>query len=129
MADTKISQFPDAALPLDGTELIPIVQSGSNFKITAKSVLSSFQVTGTVSASGNIAATDGFIFATGTITLTLPSAVGLGGKTYYIKNVGTGIITVQPQGGQTIDGNANAVIEFQNTLIGLVSNNANWFIF
>lgn len=30
MADEKISQMPDASLPLDGTELVPLVQLGAN---------------------------------------------------------------------------------------------------
>lgn len=30
MADLKISQLPAASLPLSGTELIPVVQSGEN---------------------------------------------------------------------------------------------------
>lgn len=34
MADTKISAMTAAALPLDGTELVPIVQSGVNKKTT-----------------------------------------------------------------------------------------------
>lgn len=129
MADTKISQFPDAALPLDGTELIPVVQGGGNFKIPTRAVLSSYQSNRTLSTNTTLSSTDGFVFATGTITLTLPSAIGLNGKTYYVKNVGSGIITIQTTAGQTIDGSSNAIIEFQNTLIGLVSNNANWFIF
>ena len=34
MADTKISAMTAASLPLDGTELVPIVQSGNNKKTT-----------------------------------------------------------------------------------------------
>lgn len=34
MADTKISAMTAATLPLDGTELVPIVQSGNNRKTT-----------------------------------------------------------------------------------------------
>lgn len=38
MADTKISAMTAAALPLDGTELVPIVQSGDNKKTTIADV-------------------------------------------------------------------------------------------
>lgn len=38
MADTKISAMTAAALPLDGTELVPIVQSGDNKKTTVADV-------------------------------------------------------------------------------------------
>jgi hypothetical protein len=35
MADTKVSDLTSATLPLDGTELIPIVQGGTSKKVTA----------------------------------------------------------------------------------------------
>ncbi len=35
MADTKVSALPSATLPLDGTELVPIVQGGVSKKIIA----------------------------------------------------------------------------------------------
>jgi len=38
MADTKISAMTAAALPLDGTELVPVVQSGDNKKTTIADV-------------------------------------------------------------------------------------------
>lgn len=38
MADTKISAMTAAALPLDGTELVPIVQSGDNKKTTVADI-------------------------------------------------------------------------------------------
>jgi hypothetical protein len=39
MADTKISAMTAAVLPLDGTELVPIVQSGDNKKTTVADVI------------------------------------------------------------------------------------------
>ena len=38
MADTKISAMTAASLPLDGTELVPIVQSGDNKKTTVADI-------------------------------------------------------------------------------------------
>jgi len=40
----------------------------------------------------------------GTFTINLPTAVGIKGKIYQIKNSGSGVITVDANGGQTIDG-------------------------
>ena len=79
-----------------------------------------------VSSNSSILNTDGVLFASGTITLTLPAATGNAGKTFTIKNTGTGMITIQ--GAQTIDGNANIVLEFTNTAISLVSNGTTWSI-
>ena len=39
MADTKISAMTAASLPLDGTELVPIVQSGDNKKTTVGDII------------------------------------------------------------------------------------------
>jgi hypothetical protein len=129
MADQKISQMPDAAVPLDGSELIPIVQSGVNKKVASSNVISSYLNSVSLSTTGNISATSGFIFASGDITLTLPSAIGLNGKTIYVKNVGTGVININTTGSETIDGQSSLPIEFQNTVVGFISDNTNWYIF
>lgn len=39
----------------------------------------------------------------GTFAVTLPTAVGITGRTYNIKNSGTGVITINTTGGQTVD--------------------------
>lgn len=47
MADKKISQLTAASTPLAGTEVLPIVQSGSTVKATVSNVLAPIQVTAT----------------------------------------------------------------------------------
>ena len=44
MADTKISAMTAAALPLTGTELVPIVQSGVNKKTTTQDIANVSQI-------------------------------------------------------------------------------------
>lgn len=60
MADTKISAMTAAALPLDGTELVPIVQSGDNKKTTVGDIVAVSRSYGSWSDStdqtGNISA-------------------------------------------------------------------------
>lgn len=68
------------------------------------------------------------VFANGTITITLPTAVGILGRTYWIKNVGTGTITIATTDSQTIDGQSTQSIEYQWDSYTVVSNGANWFI-
>jgi hypothetical protein len=70
-----------------------------------------------------------FILASNTITLTLPSAVGIIGTKYNIKNVGNGEITVVGQIGETIDNNNNMIITYKNSVMGLISDGSNWSIF
>lgn len=64
---------------------------------------------------------------TGTFTITLPTAVGIQGRIYNIKNTGTGVITVDPDGSETIDGDANDVVNEDENL-QIQSTNAGWII-
>ena len=47
MADLKISQLTSATTPLDGTELVPVVQGGVTKKVTAEAVAATTQPSGT----------------------------------------------------------------------------------
>lgn len=66
------------------------------------------------------------IFCTNTVTITLPQAAGNGGKVYYIRNVGTGTITIS---------SADSGDYFSTTSLAagektiLISNNNNWYSF
>ena len=62
----------------------------------------------------------------GTFTVTLPTAVGVTGKAYVIKNSGTGTITIDTTSSQTIDGALTVTINVQYTSYHVVSNGANW---
>ena len=82
-----------------------------------------------VSTDYLLQSTDAYIFTSGTLTLTIPSAIGSAGKLYYIKNTSTGTITLTGSLSQTIDGYTDIVIEDKNTMLGLASDGANWTIF
>ncbi len=62
-----------------------------------------------------------------TFTITLPTAVGIAGKQYVIKNSGSGVITVDGDGSQTIDDELTQALN-QYDSITIVSNNTNWII-
>lgn len=67
--------------------------------------------------------------AGGAITVNLPTAIGISGKMYHIKKLGTtGNITVDGNGSQTIDGATTAVLTTQYESIQIVSDGANWSI-
>lgn len=77
----------------------------------------------------SVAATDGTINCTsGTFNVTLPTAVGITGRQYTIKNSGTGSITVATTSAQTIDGTTTQVLSIQYQSITVQSNGANWII-
>lgn len=63
----------------------------------------------------------------GTFTVTLPTAVGITGKSYSVKNSGTGNITLATTSSQTIDGSlTQLIIGGENFLV--MSNGANWIV-
>jgi len=61
-------------------------------------------------------------------TLTLPTAVGITGREYRIKNSGTGTITVDGNGTETIDGGLTADLTEQYESITVVSTGSNWIV-
>lgn len=71
--------------------------------------------------------TDFFIDATtGTFTLTLPTAVGISGRTYVIKNSGAGTVTIDANSTETIDGALTKVLNVQYAGYRITSDGANW---
>lgn len=64
----------------------------------------------------------------GTFTVTLPTAVGITGQYFIIKNSGTGVITVEGDGSETIDGVLNKILAVQYEGMIFVSNGANWIV-
>jgi hypothetical protein len=81
-----------------------------------------------ISVNTFINSVNGIIFASDTITLTLPLASINTGNSMQIKNIGTGTVTVNCSGSDTIDNSATAVMSYFGTAIGVVSNGLNWYI-
>lgn len=76
-----------------------------------------------------ITTTDTMIDCTsGTFTTTLPTAVGVTGKFYIIKNSGTGVITIATTSSQTIDAATTLLLTQQWSSVTVVSDGANWKI-
>lgn len=63
-----------------------------------------------------------------TFTVTLPTSVGLTGQFFVIKNSGNGIITIEADAAETIDGELFKVLAVQYESITVVSDGANWII-
>lgn len=63
----------------------------------------------------------------GNFTVTLPTAVGILNKVFFIKNIGaSGTVTVDGNASETIDGVTTKALGSQYEFIGIVSDNANW---
>lgn len=88
----------------------------------------------TKTANYTATATDYFIFcdaSSGNITITLPTAVGIGGKVYQIKktDASANTVTIDGAGSETLDGATTIVISVQYVNYSVVSNNVNWWVF
>lgn len=85
--------------------------------------------TGTYSATVN----DSLVKADatgGAFTVTLPTAVGVAGKTYTVKrmNGGANAVTVACSAAETIDGAATYALSSQYAVVTVVSDDSNWLI-
>lgn len=86
-----------------------------------------FPVTG-INSNYTVGVNDYLIDVTGnTITVTLPTAVGISGKNYVIKNNGNGVVTLATTSSQTIDGVTSKSLK-SNDSIEVVSDGSNWII-
>lgn len=67
---------------------------------------------------------------TGAINVTLPAANTKTGKTYRIKKTDstTNLVTIIPNGAETIDGYVNMIVAYHNSTIDIVSNGNYWYI-
>jgi hypothetical protein len=86
----------------------------------------------TVSTNYTILPTDSFINVTAAVILTLPTANGVTGQMYTIKNSATsGVLRIDASGGQTIetiDGRTSFYLPVQYQTITVISNGSNWLI-
>lgn len=81
-----------------------------------------------ISATYTVGYTDTLVdCTTGTFTVTLPSAVGVVGKNYTLKNSGSGVITMATTSSQTIDGSTTQTLSHLNAII-VASDGSNWKI-
>lgn len=65
---------------------------------------------------------------TGTFTVTLPTAVGIAGQEFIIKNTGTGTITIATTSSQTIDGVTSKTLTTQYSGLRVQSTGSNWIV-
>jgi len=63
----------------------------------------------------------------GTFSVNLPTAVGIQGTVYILVNSGTGVITLDPSGAETINGNTTITLT-QYVSRTVQSDGANWII-
>lgn len=121
--DTTITRSAAGVIAVEGI-VIPSISSTNLF--TNKTYRYNYAAKTT---TYGITTTDHVInCTTGTFTVTLPTAVGVSGQEYIIKNTGTGVITVATTSSQTIDGVTTATINVQYESLSVISDGANWIV-
>ena len=127
MKKTQLPQY-NGALPI----VEPIRNMTQQFRdyMNRLSALASSTDKATTIATGDVTLTGEdyyVIYNSGSYTVTLPTAVGFAGREYKIKNNGTGLITVDPNGSETIDGSLTMILR-QYDGMQIVSDGSNWVI-
>lgn len=87
-----------------------------------------FPTTQTKSATYSALETDDTILCSGTWTLSLYAASGNAGRILFVKNTGTGVITIDGNGSETIDGATTQEIALQYMALTLYCDGSNWHI-
>lgn len=104
----KMFQIIDAALaPIGGGGSVSVITKIANYTAVSE---------------------DNVILCDGTLTITLPLAASVTNHEITIKNIGTGVVTVDGNGTETIDGDLIQLLEIQYHSITLVSNGTSWFV-
>lgn len=147
MADKKISQLT-AATALQGSELIPVVQSSETKYSTIKDIVNYLvPTTLTVSVAGGTVDLGSSTYddaelivlswsgATGTVELTLPDATATNSTNRVIRIISDSTFTTSthadltPASGQNLDGSSSAYrINKEYEGITVWSNGTEWFI-
>lgn len=106
-----------------GIGVVKDVYVGGELMSTSRKITYSAQTT-----TYAILTTDHMINATsGTFTATLPTAASNTGKTFIIKNSGTGVLTLATTSSQTIDGATTRTMN-EHDSVTVVSNGSNWVV-
>lgn len=122
LASTILTVTPDTGFSDTADEVLVYQHS---FATTAQGFMTTYRA---VTTTDTATAADHILDCTGTFTQTLFSAASLAGKEIVVKNSGTGTITVDGSGSETIDDGLTATLSSQYESISLISDGTNWII-
>jgi len=110
-------------LTATSTTLPPVFITAGNLSLAISNQSTNFTI-------ANFATLYRVTTAASTITVTLPTAVGVPGQLFIVKKIDSGVGTaiLTPVGGQTIDTLTTFTLSAQGQFMGLVSNGTTWDI-
>jgi len=131
MSDEKISQLPDATLPLSGSELVPLVQGGANVK-TAVSNVRQVVATPTIETSSFSAAAGGIYHcqtSAGAMTATLNASPSQWDEIVFVDtsgNANTNPVTIALNGNNYQGGSSNPTLSLPYEMLKIQFNGSQW---
>lgn len=130
--NTNFTQLSDNALNRTGGTITGNINV--NAGVTIDGVDLSIGIPWTVlakTANYTVTTSDGancLILGTGTFTVTLYAASGNAGRCVTVKNIGTGVLTVDANASETIDGALTKTISARYQSLTLVCDGSNWHL-
>jgi hypothetical protein len=98
------------------------ILGGGDLTINGRKIITDISATTTLSATQHIVNC-----TANTFTINLPSAAGIKGQEYVIVNSGGGIVTVDPDGAETINGATTGTLKAGDS-VTIISTGTNWII-
>lgn len=124
------SVYGSTYLAIDSNASVGIGNTNPNSKLHISGPIATAVTTKTTNYS--ITASDSTVIGnpqTGNITFTLPTASGITGRIYVIKNISASYsVIVDGAGSETIDGTPTKTLQSQNAAIVIQSDGTNWII-
>ena len=124
-----LGSVADLTAWIAGTEGNLTVTDDGDGTVTLKSIGSIVNVTTLTDTDTLTVAQQGAIKCNkaSAMTVNLPTAVGNAGLSYFISNVNTGTVTIDPNGAETIQGDATFDL-YQDESLSIVADGANWIV-
>lgn len=113
----------DNTIQLGNTNVTNVKTAGT---LTANGYITAFSAK---SSAYTLTAADDIVSVTGTTTITLPTAVGIAGRKYTVKNIDAATtVSISANGAETIDGAPTKLLALQYQYLTILSDGANWLI-
>jgi len=122
---STVASSPTAIVLFDQSQFMASLQGGATAFITIAYSTDSKSISYTAKSTDTVVEAN----CASACTITLPTAVGISGKVYFIKIIGAGTATIATTSAQTIDGSTTVIPNpNQYAEIEVLSNGSNWEI-